>query len=253
MRTGSAACLVAIAFALTATPSQAADLPRGAPPTAPAYAPPYNWYGFFIGVHGGYLSGGNAIGITGAAALPGIAGSIDPDVNGFIGGVHWGTNWQTGRWVYGFDSDISFTDIKGSQTVVIAGVTNTAEEKLRWFGTTRVRLGYTLLDNLMVYATGGLAGATAKMTLSHVPGFTGLSDSDNQWGWAAGAGLEYGMGPWSLRVDYLHYDLGDVSFRYVAAPGFLLTARTDVSGDIIRGGISYRFNWTPWELIFGRR
>jgi outer membrane immunogenic protein len=253
MRASVGGCLVALTVMAAAPPSQAADMPARVPPQAPVHAPAYNWYGFFIGVHGGYLSGGHAVSITGSPALPaGIASTIDPDPSGFIGGIHWGTNWQNGRWVYGFDSDISFTNITGSQTIVIAPVTTFVEEKVRWFGTTRVRLGYTVLDNLLLYVTGGLAGGTARLTVTH-SGFTGLVDDDTMWGWALGAGIEYGMGPWSLRLDYLHYDLGDTTFRYVATPTTVLTANTSVSGDIIRGGISYRFNWTPWELVFGRR
>jgi outer membrane immunogenic protein len=254
MRKVIGGCLAAVAL-IAGAPSNAADLPAGLPPAkAPYAAPAYNWYGFFVGIHGGYLWGGHATTITGTPALPvGVVSSIEPDPSGFIGGIHWGTNWQSGRWVYGFDSDLSFTDIKGTQTVVSAGVTNSAEEKLSWFGTSRVRLGYTLQDNLLLYGTGGLAGGTARLTLSHLPGLTGVSGRDNLWGWALGAGLEYGMGPWSLRFDYLHFDLGNASFSYVPTGGVVATATTKVAGDIVRGGISYRFNWTPWELIFGRR
>jgi outer membrane immunogenic protein len=238
------------------SPAMAADIPA-APAKAPAYyAPGYNWYGFFIGAHAGYLWGGS--GGTNIAGAPpplpaGIVTAINTEPDGFIGGIHWGTNWQSGRWVYGFDSDISFSDIKGSQTVVSGAVTNFGEQSLSWFGTTRVRAGYTIQDNLLIYATGGLASGRAEITLRHTPGFTGLSGHETLWGWALGAGIEYGMGPWSLRLDYLHYDLGDVSFRYALGGGAFALATTNVSGDIVRGGVSYRFNWTPWELIFGRR
>ena len=73
-----------------------------------------------------------------------------------------------------------------------------------------------------------------------------------RWGWAAGAGIEYGAGPWMFNLEYLHYDLGTQSFLYGdgISPA-LLSASTKISGDMVRGAISYRFNWTPWGLLFG--
>ena len=62
-------------------------------------------------------------------------------------------------------------------------------------------------------------------------------------------------------------DEGEITFRdwqpvaaeeygYVVAdpllPGAGIATSARFAGDIVRGGISYRFNWTPWELIFGR-
>jgi hypothetical protein len=48
-------------------------------------------------------------------------------------------------------------------------------------------------------------------------------------------------------------DLVATSFSYtdalVAVPVF--TQRTNLSGDIVRAGINYRFNWTPWGVLFG--
>jgi hypothetical protein len=33
----------------------------------------------------------------------------------------------------------------------------------------------------------------------------------------------------------------------------VVAASSKVSGDIVRGAISYKFDWTFWDLIFGRR
>jgi hypothetical protein len=35
-------------------------------------------------------------------------------------------------------------------------------------------------------------------------------------------------------------------------PTAFIATSTRFSGDIVRGCINYRFDWTPWELIFGR-
>ena len=68
--------LLAVAAAL---PAQAADLPRGMPYKAPAaYAPAYNWTGFYLGIQGG--------GAWGSSDWDGLAVSNSPS-GGMIGGT----------------------------------------------------------------------------------------------------------------------------------------------------------------------
>ena len=79
-------------------------------------------------------------------------------------------------------------------------------------------------------------------------------DDTFRYGWAAGVGAEYQWGNWSLSLDYIHYDLGRFNFAYSdgVSPDFLV-ASTQFSGDMIRGAINYRFDWTPLDLLLGRR
>ena len=63
-------------------------------------------------------------------------------------------------------------------------------------------------------------------------------DSKTLWGWAAGGGLEYAIGHWLVRAEYLHYDLGDLNYNVVDPRTITLAAATNkVSGDIVRGAI----------------
>jgi outer membrane immunogenic protein len=253
-------------FACAAASSAfAADLtipmPPPAPPLAPApvpvAVPVYNWSGFFVGGHLGYGWGSESMRLTPDSSYPPgtIVPAIAADPRGVVAGVQYGTNWQFDRLVLGTESDFSFTDIRRSQTIVASGVTNTGEQKLPWFGTTRVRAGYTLQDNLLIYATGGLANGTAKGSFSAIgPGAGAVgSRSKTLWGWNVGGGLEYGMGPWSAKVEYLHYDIGTLTFYTIDVnSGALIRAQTKFAGDMVRVGVNYRFAWTPWQLIFGR-
>ncbi len=90
-------------------------------------------------------------------------------------------------------------------------------------------------------------------------GDTAANFSDTRSGWTAGAGLEWLFMPnWSMKIEWLHYDLGDVSFiapelqavvtrtgtglpvgavRYGITPE--ISTRFD--GDIARVGINYHF------------
>jgi opacity protein-like surface antigen len=66
------------------------------------------------------------------------------------------------------------------------------------------------------------------------------------WGWTAGFGLEYGHGPWSIKAEYLHYDLGSLTRSYIDPITIQLntgvTSRVEFSGDIVRVGLNYRFD-----------
>jgi len=260
--------LVAVVSTVAVTSlAAAADLPTKAPAYAPPVPAPYNWTGSYIGGHFGYGWGSDPIDLAPITAFAAgtVPGSVADNPRGVLGGVQYGTNWQFNRFVLGWDSDFSFTDIKRSQTLVTlpAGVvtSTSGEQKLEWFSTSRGRVGYLLTDNLMLYGTGGLASgrASANNFISQPGCPAGFclagSESTTRWGWAAGGGLEYGVGHWLLRAEYLHYDLGDLNYIVgdPRAPVGMVAASSKVSGDIVRGAISYKFDWTFWDLIFGRR
>jgi outer membrane immunogenic protein len=266
----------------------AADLGRPGP--APIYtkaplAVPFNWTGFYAGAQAGYgWSNGDVdvaptstttiIGITGptvsgmAAAVP---GDFPTSAKGFIGGGTLGYNVQTGQFVWGVETDLSWADIKGtnSQTGVgtitgapfVIAATGTAEEKLDAFGTLRARLGFTPVERLLVYGTGGLAyghvESNTNISETIVPpvvglGFSNAIGSASSWraGWTAGAGVEYAFAPhWSAKAEYLYYDLGSISYNStltgtvpMATFGTVgMASSADFKGNIVRGGINYKF------------
>jgi len=257
-------------------PTHAADITMpGQPPPAPpaaitAPAPAYNWYGFFIGGHlgHGWGSGGveltpdsNYTGTFGGAAFPTV---IAADPKGWEGGIQYGSNWQFEHIVLGTESDFSFTGIDRSQTIitnVTVPIANTGEQRLPWLGTTRVRGGYVVQDNILLYGTAGLANGRAETSFSALespgacPGSpcARASEKKNLWGWTVGGGAEYGAGPWSAKIEFLHYDLGTLTIHTVdPTMKGSIAAATKFAGNIVRAGVNDRFNWTPWELIFGR-
>jgi outer membrane immunogenic protein len=254
-------------------PATAADIPVAPIVKAPVRVAAQPWRGFYIGVHGGYGWGRGSVQATPDAfylpffALAGLPTSTAGNPKGFIAGVTWGTNYQFDRVVIGTDSDFSFTDIKSSQTFagVVAGVPFTAstDQKIKWFSTTKLRGGFLLSDNVLLYATGGLASGRVSSSAASVipvaggcviPGpcpFGGIEK--DKWGWAVGGGIEYADGPWQFRAEYLHYDLGTLTYNVFdpLRPGIIVNS-VKFSGDIVRGAITYRFNWTPWDLLFGK-
>ena len=129
---------------------------------------PYNWTGSYIGGNFGYAWGSDPIGLSPFTVFPAgtVPLSLADNPRGVLGGIQYGTNWQFNRFVLGWDSDFSFSNIKASQTVFAApggiATTMSAEQKLDYLSTTRGRLGYLITDNLLLYGTGGLASGRAS-------------------------------------------------------------------------------------------
>ena len=240
--------------------------------TQPAFAEtPYNWTGFYIGGHVGYGFGGQtepAFGFSDPAGA-GIgtfyqAGGISIasyPTEGILGGLQAGYNYQLAKWVFGFEADWSATGIKGSRSATalpnpaIFGGTNstsTTTQSLDWLATVRARVGVSA-DNWLFYGTGGLAigrvssslDVTLNTPIPYSFSFNG-SNVNTQLGWTAGVGAEYAIGRWSIKAEYIYYDLGS---SRVSAPttdtlfatGAVLTLDQNTSGQIVRGGVNFHF------------
>jgi opacity protein-like surface antigen len=127
-------------------------------------------------------------------------------------------NYQAANWVFGIETDISGTKLDAGQTIAtnvppFFPVTSSVSQDITWIGTTRSRLGMAW-GNVLVYATGGAAYANVNhgYTQSNTPlgpVAVAVTDSATQFGWTAGAGLEVGFGAWSVKGEYLYYDLGN--------------------------------------------
>lgn len=215
-------------LALGAAAANAADLPRRAAPMptkAPAYAPVYNWTGLYIGINGG---GGWGRSTWSNPAV----GSIGFNTSGGLIGGTLGYNWQVNQAVFGLETDLDWTNIKGSSaSAVCGGAAVTCETKNSYLGTVRGRLGYAF-DRWLPYITGGLAYGDIK---ANATGFG--TNSTSRAGWTLGGGLEFAVaGPWTAKVEYLYADLGKASCSFCVAG-------TDVkfNANIIRGGVNYRF------------
>src|SRR6185436_76170 len=129
------------------SPSGAADIPAAPIVKAPIAVPAtQSWYGFYIGVNGGYAWGRNGVEFGPDAfyapllLAAGIPTSLAGSPKGFLGGITYGSNWQFNRMVLGLDSDFDFSSIKASQTFngTFTGVpfTATANHEIKWFSTT---------------------------------------------------------------------------------------------------------------------
>jgi len=135
-----------------ASSALAADLPTTkGPPPAPYFAPPaFSWTGFYIGVNGGW-------GFTDTHN-----DSFGNNINGGLVGGTVGYNYQMGQFVIGYEGDVDWADIRGSNF----GFTfpdGFGSNKLTsdFMVTERARLGYAW-DRTLFFVTGGYAGIDMK-------------------------------------------------------------------------------------------
>lgn len=283
----------AIAALITGS-ALAADLSslKGPPYTPPP--PPPMWTGFYFGVNaGGVWAEGDAltrgaVGIasdplfgTNGAAFGVSANGIVPQTSsgGFMGGGQIGYNWQFADYVVigvevdlqGFASDlgrgkfagVAFDPVSGaSPTTVI-----TSTRKFDYFATTRGRLGFLVMPSLLVYGTGGLAYGGVNLSVGYssvdaaglyASGSGPATFSDLRIGWTAGGGVEWMVWPdWSIKAEYLYYDLGTVATNVTVSDANSLWAyEASVSGafkgQLARAGVNYHFNLSPPAPVLAR-
>jgi outer membrane immunogenic protein len=162
----------------TVTGALAADLPAKAPIYKAPAAIVWDWTGFYVGGNVGYswAKWGNS----------GLASNASPSVNGALGGLQAGYNWQVNpTWVVGLEGDIQITGERASEGAniittdvpggpppfidpaayhTITTTTFTNQWKFPWFGTFRGRIGGLVDPTTLIYATGGLAVGNFKFS-----------------------------------------------------------------------------------------
>jgi opacity protein-like surface antigen len=264
----------AVAALILAGPAGAADLPLKAP--APVAAV-WSWSGFYVGGHGGYGWGHDSFTnlndpfFTGK--FPNFA-STGFDPKGYLGGVQAGANWQTGSIVAGLEGDLSVTNIKGSSSrtatpivdafgdITTGSAANSGTFDL--LGSGRARLGYLVTPNVLLYGTGGLAwtrfvqntGQASALFDPFAPPAAGLvqltSTPTWQFGWVAGLGAEARLFDtnWLARLEYLHYDFGNTGSSFASSFAGAVSSRRggDLTLDVVRAGLSYKFDPDPFAV-----
>lgn len=239
----------------------AADMPVKAPTAVPVA---YTWTGCYIGgnVGGGWgqRTGDRGIINSGNGTLNagiGVPAGLDIGPSGVIGGGQAGCNYQTGQIAFGIETDIQGSDIRGSSAInfpspnggITDATTANGEERIDWFGTLRARVGFTVMNNLLLYGTGGLAygGVSSSATLVLTPASDGNyagATSETKVGWTAGIGGEYAFANnWSVKLEYLYLDLGTTNVRMVdpGRPGTFIDYAFAHRDNIMRVGVNYTF------------
>jgi outer membrane immunogenic protein len=212
---------------------------------------------------------------------------------GFIGGGQIGYNHQAyEKVIFGVETDIqgitgqgggttsSYNVLKytytatatGSVTPATAYTLYAASKSVDYVGTVRGKIGYLATPNIELYGTGGLAyGGVRTRSFSwqqlSIPSTDEIGPGSSSYdgtkvGWTAGGGIEWMFSSnWSVKAEYLYYDLGSVNtyngqlvrvwnnhqtVSGITAGDIACTSvsqsKVSFNGNIARAGVNYHFN-----------
>ena len=183
------------------------------------------WNGAYLGLHGGW-------GWTSTKGL---------NASGVLGGGQVGYNYQMGNFVLGIEGDGAFADIK-SQTVTNAalGLPSLTGYQDDGLASLRGRFGIAF-QNILFYGTAGggwvhdRVSTTAALLASQTTVLGSQTATASHTGWVAGGGIEYGFLPsWSVKLEYLHYGVGNATYFGVLNSG-------NVGVETVKIGVNYMF------------
>lgn len=239
-----------------------------------------NFQGIYVGAYGGgQQSNSDAhtfttfspFGYFALSSIPPIAAAGNQHLSptGAGGGGTFGFNLQHRAFVYGAEMDFGTMNL--SATAVTGPVqypccpptpTNpnnfTVTQKIStdWLFTGRGRMGVAF-GNILFYGTGGLAATNLNYQALFVDTFAAAHENagveQKRKGWIGGGGAEVRLSHhWSIKGEFMHADFGQestTSTNLVATFGSTtvhfpqnpFTHNADLTANIFRGGLNYRF------------
>jgi len=228
--------LLASTILLAATgASMAADAVAADPVAAP-----YNWTGFYAGVHGGYSWG------NGDGAYPNAIVRFEtayPEAQGGLLGVQVGYNHQWGNWVLGLEGDLSYSWADGSSVIEDfpdgGDAGGRTDSEFNYLASITGRAGYAL-DRTLLYAKAGIGFTRLEINDFDTPNSFNARGSKTLTGWTIGGGVEHALtDKWSVKGEYQFYRFsGDIA---VDDPIPFRTYEGDFNVHAVKIGLNYKF------------
>ena len=178
------------------------------------------WHGFYVGI--------NAGAVLGDVKVSEPASTFGWEHDGMAIGGHAGYNFQFDHIVAGIEGDVSWSNAKGSATIMPGMTVKTETEYL---ASIRARLGYAF-DSVLFYGTVGYGIGSLKATMTGSEG-----NSDRFDGIAYGVGMDVKLTQsLSGRIESIHY-----GFRKTENDAGL-TIKSEIPQTVIRGGLTFHLN-----------
>ena len=181
-------------------------------------APARDWTGLYVGLNGGYsFSGTSTSGGT----------SFITTIQGGYGGGQVGYDVQSGRTVFGVVADADLSGTKGSVTITDAiTISETYTASLRLKG------GYLIDDNTLVYLTAGYSANNQKIEDTTYS----ISDTKLLNGYVVGGGIEQFLAKnISAFAEYRYSSYGKATYTWNSS------ASVDYSQSEVRVGLNFHF------------
>src|SRR5262249_17443842 len=204
-----------VALASAASAADLAPAYKAPPPVAPACA---QFGGFYVGAFGAWTvhdwNWRDRDGWVGAANGGGAFGNTETSSKSGAGaGILGGWNYQARCTGVGAEADWTWGRINAPKTSTDGGIgialdAASVQSNLKSYGTFRTRTG-VVVDNVLLYVTGGFAVAKFDRlyTLVDVSAGTAdaFNDSSTRWGGVVGVGAEWAAwGNFSIKSEFLY-------------------------------------------------
>jgi outer membrane immunogenic protein len=233
-----------VAVALLAAPAMAADLPYKARPMPVAEV--YSWTGCYIGVSGGGLWAHKRWTDNDPFSRTRGLDRYDHTTSGGMIGGQGGCDYQVGRWVFGIEGSYHWADSNATSRdlqfpTLFSGTTN-----VTGLGTVTGRVGYTVMEQALLYVRGGVAFERDRYTITGLTAGLPLANaSEDRTGGLVGVGFEYLFTKnLSGFIEYDYIDMGtrDVSFAPTTGVGIFTINSIRERKDVVKVGLNWRFN-----------
>jgi opacity protein-like surface antigen len=186
--------------------------------------------------------------------------------------VQAGANMQYGSLVLGFEGDVSWADLDGTNTCFAFSpsfLSANCRSRVNVLGTLTGRLGIAMgpQGRTLLYGKGGVAYESVDIdAASNQPAGFFQNTGGPKVGWTVGGGVEHAFAPnWSIRAEYDFLNFGDVRattplsvFFAPPAPAFFVfptTATTSQDIHEIKFALNYKLGgsdaWRGDEWSFG--
>jgi outer membrane immunogenic protein len=201
--------------------AMAADMAVKVPPRPNC---PAAWFaGGYVGVNGGGVFW-TANRTDQDGAIVDTTTNVQKAAGGVVGGQI-GYNWVRCNTLVGIEIDGDWSSTKVTTQFfpnALPPVNVSVASRFDAIGTARVRAG-VVLDNLLLYVTGGVAGARFRTTWTNVafppPPAILFDTGETAWGWVAGIGTEWAVTDRvSVRAEGLYVDFVDRHNRAAFIP-----------------------------------
>ncbi|WP_336287914.1 outer membrane protein [Bartonella sp. CB60] len=226
-------------------------------PTAPVVTvPAFSWTGFYLGGQIGGLSGRTSLNYLGdgnTRRVNSIKKENLPQLSGFVGGIYAGSNVDIEHgFIIGIDTDIMWSDKKDTKAINAISINlrkieqsdrgerEKEEEyhdedlvafpgamrytlKQKWFGATRVRVGFSA-NRVMPYVAGGIAYTQLRNVYKksdknrrNLIDFADFfyDEKKTMVGYTLGGGVDFAMADnMIMRAEYRYSDFGKKKFAH---------------------------------------
>lgn len=167
----------------------------------------YDWTGPYIGLNAGYGEADVDYKFHDDGHYNNEPGDkFSHTLDGFVGGIQAGYNWQIDSFVLGLEGGFTWLDIEKRSTSPFFPDSDEFITNIDWVASVTPRVGVAM-DNILFYAKGGVAFAEIDARIEDTADF--VETEKTQTGWTVGGGIDFGLTErWTLGIEGNYYDFG---------------------------------------------